>query len=151
MQNATRFLLDDTHAGVGRNDAPAVFKLRQHFPRSAEPDLVAAVRREMAPILHNVEAGQRIAVTGSSRGIANLALVVRECVSALRGAGAAPFVVPAMGSHGGATPEGQTRVLDDTNGITEASVGCRIESSMEVVADRDHRQRLPGVPGQALP
>ena len=87
----------------------------------------------MAPILHNVEAGQRIAVTGSSRGIANLALVVRECVSALRDAGAAPFVAPAMGSHGGATPEGQVRVLDDTNGITEASVGCRIESSMEVV------------------
>ena len=133
MQNATRFLLDDSHAGVGRDDVPSVFRLRQQFPRPVEPDLVAAVRREMAPVLANVEAGQRIAVTGSSRGIANLALVVRECVSALREAGADPFVVPAMGSHGGATPEGQTRVLDDTNGISEASVGCRIESSMEVV------------------
>ena len=133
MQNATRFLLDDLHAGVGRDDVPAVFKLRQRFPRPVEPDLVAAVRREMAPILASVESGQRIAVTGSSRGIANLALVVRECVRALRDAGADPFVVPAMGSHGGATPEGQVRVLDDTNGITEESVGCRIESSMEVV------------------
>ena len=133
MQNATRFLLDETHAGVGRYDAPAIFKLRQQFPRPVEPDLIAAVRREMALILENVEAGQRIAVTGSSRGIANLALVVRECVHTLREAGAEPFVVPAMGSHGGATPEGQVRVLDDTNGITEASVGCRIESSMEVV------------------
>ena len=133
MQNATRFLLDETHAGVGPDDVPAVFRLRQRFPRPVEPDLVAAVQREIAPFLSNVEAGQRIAVTGSSRGIANLALVVRECVSALREAGADPFVVPAMGSHGGATPEGQVRVLDDTNGITEANVGCRIESSMEVV------------------
>ena len=133
MQNATRFLLDESHAGVSRDDAPAVFRLRQHFPRPVEPDLVAAVRREIAPFLANVEAGQRIAVTGSSRGIANLALVVRECVSALREAGAEPFVVPGMGSHGGATAEGQIRVLDDTNAITEASVGCRIESSMEVV------------------
>ena len=133
MQNATRFLLDTSHAGVGPGDVPALFKLRQRLPRPVEPDLIAAVRREIAPILANVEPGQRIAVTGSSRGIANLAVVVRECVSALRGAGAEPFVVPAMGSHGGATPEGQIRVLEDTNGITEESVGCRIESSMEVV------------------
>ena len=133
MQNASRFLLDETHAGVGRDDVPAVFRLRQRFPRPVEPDLAAAVQREIAPCLANVEAGQRIAVTGSSRGIANLALVVRECVGALREAGADPFVVPAMGSHGGATAEGQVRVLDDTNGITEATVGCRIESSMEVV------------------
>ena len=133
MPNATRFLLDESHAGVGRGDAPALFRLRQRFPRPAEPDVAAAVRREIAPFLANVEAGQRIAVTGSSRGIANLALVVRECVGALREAGADPFVVPGMGSHGGATAEGQVRVLDDTNGITEASVGCRIESSMEVV------------------
>jgi len=133
MQNATRFLLDDAHAGVGQDDVPSVFRLRQQFPRPIEPDLVAAVRREMAPVLANVEAGQRIAVTGSSRGIANLALVVRECVSALREVGADPFVAPTMGSHGGATAEGQRQVLDDTNGITEESVGCRIESSMEVV------------------
>ena len=133
MQNASRFLLDDSHAGVGRADAPSVFRLRQQFPRPTEPDLVAAVRREMAPAVAVVTPGQRIAVTGSSRGIANLALVVRECVGALRDAGADPFVVPAMGSHGGATADGQTRVLDHTNGITEASVGCPIESSMDVV------------------
>ena len=133
MRNATRFLLDESRAGVGREDAPAVFRLRQRFPRPVEPDIPMAVRREIAPFLTNVEVGQRIAVTGSSRGIANLALAVRECVSALREAGAEPFVVPGMGSHGGATAQGQVRVLDDTNGISEASVGCRIESSMEVV------------------
>ena len=133
MQNATRFLLDETHAGVGQDDVPAIFRLRQQLPRPVEQDVAAAVRREIEPSLANVKAGQRIAVTGSSRGIANLALVMRTCVIALRDAGADPFVVPAMGSHGGATPQGQIRVLDDTNGITEASVGCRIESSMEVV------------------
>ncbi len=133
MQNATRFLLDDSHAGVGLKDVPSVFRLRQRFPRPTEPDLVAAVRREMAPVVAGVEPDQRIAVTGSSRGIANLALVLRECVSALREADANPFVVPAMGSHGGATAEGQARVLDDTNGITEESVGCPIESSMDVL------------------
>lgn len=133
MQNATRFLLDDSHAGVGPDDVPSVFRLRQQFPRPTEPDLVAAVRREMAPVVAAVWPGQRIAVTGSSRGIANLATVVRECVGVLRDAGARPIVVPAMGSHGGATADGQARVLDDINGITEASVGCPIESSMEVV------------------
>ena len=133
MQNATRFLLDDSHAGVGPDDVPSVFRLRQQFPRPTEPDLVAAVRREMAPVAAAVRPGQRIAVTGSSRGIANLATVVRECVGALSAAGARPIVVPAMGSHGGATADGQARVLDDINGITEASVGCPIESSMEVV------------------
>ena len=133
MQNATRFLLDDSHAGVGPDDVPSIFRLRQQFPRPTEPDLVAAVRREMAPVAAAVRPGQRIAVTGSSRGIANLATVVRECVGALRDAGARPFVVPAMGSHGGATADGQARVLDDINGITEASVGCPIESSMEVL------------------
>ncbi|MXX22468.1 MAG: DUF2088 domain-containing protein [Rhodospirillales bacterium] len=133
MQNATRFLLDDSHAGVGPDDVPSVFRLRQQFPRPTEPDLVAAVRREMAPVAAAVRPGQRIAVTGSSRGIANLATVVRECAGALRAAGARPIVVPAMGSHGGATADGQARVLDDINGITEASVGCPIESSMEVV------------------
>ena len=131
MQNATRFLLDDSHAGVGRDDVPAVFKLRQHFPRPVEPDLVAAVRREMTPILAGVEAGQRIAVTGSSRGIANLAPVVRECVSALREAGADPFVVPAMGSHGGATPEGRCACWTTPTTSPRRASGAGVVSSME--------------------
>ncbi|NIP73768.1 MAG: DUF2088 domain-containing protein, partial [Gammaproteobacteria bacterium] len=74
----------------------------------------------------------RIAVTGSSRGIANQALVLRECVKALREAGAEPFIVPGMGSHGGATAEGQVGVLAAA-GITEESLGAPIRSSMEVI------------------
>ena len=133
MLNATQFKLTEKEAGVGSADAPALFRLRQTFPRPTEPDPAAAVRREIAPFLRQVTAGQRIAVTGSSRGITNLAIVVREAVAALREAGAEPFIVPGMGSHGGATAEGQIRVLAETNGITEESAGCPIRSSMEVV------------------
>ncbi len=133
LSNATHFELTDSQAGVGPDDAPRLFRLRQSIPRPVQADIAAAVRRELAPLLARVGAGQRIAVTGSSRGVSNLALVIRECVTALRGKGAEPFVVPGMGSHGGATAEGQVAVLEHTHGITERSVGCPIRSSMEVV------------------
>ncbi|MBF2758782.1 MAG: DUF2088 domain-containing protein [Ectothiorhodospiraceae bacterium AqS1] len=132
MDNDTRFSLDEAQAGVGIGDAPALFRLRQRFPRPVE-DIELAVAREMAPVLEGVRKGQRIAITGSSRGVANLARILRACVDALRQAGAEPFVVPAMGSHGGATAAGQIRVLAETHGITEESLGCPIESDMEVV------------------
>ncbi len=133
MLNDTRFLLTEKEAGVGAADAPCVFRLRQRFPRPVEEDIEGAVRRELAPLLARVQAGQRIAVTGSSRGISNFRRIVAECVTALKAAGAKPFVFPGMGSHGGATAEGQVQVLADTHGITEGSVGCPIESSMDVV------------------
>jgi len=133
MNNDTRFLLTEKEAGVGAGDAPAVFPVRQSFPRPVEQDVEAAVRREIGPLLANVERGQRIAITGSSRGISNLRVILAACVAALRDAGAEPFVVPAMGSHGGATADGQVAVLADTHGVTEKSVGCPIRSSMETV------------------
>ena len=135
MQNATRFLLDESHAGVGRDDAPAVFRLRQHFPRPVEPDVAAAVRREMAPILANVEAGQPpIAVTGSSRGIANLALVVRTCVSALRRIGGRPLRGARPWAATAARPPKDRSASSTTpTASPRRSVGCRVESSMEVV------------------
>jgi len=133
MMNATKFLLTEKEAGVEAADAPPVLRIRQRFPRPVVEDLEAAVRRELAPLVERVQAGQRIAVTGSSRGISNFREVVRVCVAALAERGAEPFVFPGMGSHGGATAEGQVQVLADTHGITEASVGCPIRSSMEVV------------------
>ncbi|MDH3714933.1 MAG: DUF362 domain-containing protein [Gammaproteobacteria bacterium] len=132
MQNTTRFLLTETEAGVGPGDAPRLFRLRQRFPRPAESDVPGAVRREIEPFVAGVSEGQRIAITGSSRGITDQLPVLRECVAALRQAGAEPFVVPGMGSHGGATAEGQSAVLADA-GITEETLGCPIRSSMEVV------------------
>jgi len=132
MQNSTRFLLTETEAGVDVEDAPRLFKLRQHFRRPIETAVPAAVRREIAPFLTQVKAGQRIAITGSSRGISDQLPVLRECVAALRERGAEPFITPAMGSHGGATAEGQIGILTD-GGITETTLGCPIRSSMEVV------------------
>ncbi len=133
MQNPTRFELTEHQAGVGAADVPHLFRLRQHFPRPVERDIAAAVHRELAPLIAGVGAGQKIAITGSSRGISNFVEVVAEAVRALREKGAEPFVVPAMGSHGGATVEGQVGVLDDIHGLNENSAGCPIRASMEVV------------------
>ncbi|MGC1442058.1 MAG: hypothetical protein WA888_15740 [Burkholderiaceae bacterium] len=133
MQNPTRFQLTELEAGVGAADAPQLMQIRQQFPRPVEADVAAAVHRELKPLINASLMGKRIAITGSSRGIANLAVVIRECVAALRLVGAEPFVVPGMGSHGGATASGQEGVLRDTNAITTESVGCPIVSSMDVV------------------
>jgi len=133
MQNQTHFQLTEREAGSGPGDAPSIMQIRQQFPRPVESDVVGAVHRELQPFLKSDLAGKRVAITGSSRGIANLAIVVRECANALRSVGADPFVIPGMGSHGGATAAGQKDVLADLNGITDDSVGCPIVSSMDVV------------------
>ncbi|WP_049982268.1 hypothetical protein [Halorubrum sp. BV1] len=80
----------------------------------------------------DVPAGGEVAVGAGSRGIANLPSIVRGVVGAVRDAGYDPFVFPAMGSHGGATGEGQRGMLESL-GVTEDAIGCEIRSSMEVV------------------
>ncbi len=132
MNHIQPFQLNETQSGVNRGDLPRMVKVRQEFPRPVEADIPAAVRREIEPFLARVRPGQSIAISGSSRGIANLTAVIAESAKALKEAGAQPFVFPAMGSHGGATAEGQIGVLSNA-GITEASVGCPIRSSMEVI------------------
>ena len=133
MLNTTRFLLTDKEAGVAASDAPKMARIRQKFPRPVEDDIEGAVRRELTQFLGNVSPGQSIGVTGSSRGISNYLRVIKECVAALKEAGAQPFVFPGMGSHGGATVEGQIEVLANTHGITEESVGCPVRATMDVV------------------
>ncbi|MEM7407560.1 MAG: hypothetical protein AAF458_19870 [Pseudomonadota bacterium] len=133
MHNDTRFDLTEQHAGLGVSDLPAVFRLRQHFERPQVADIPTQVTRELGPIVARIKAGQSIAITGSSRGIANFQAIVAETVKAVRAAGGSPFVIPGMGSHGGATSEGQMQVLADTNGLTESSVGCPIRATMETV------------------
>ena len=142
MQQQHAFRLNEQQSGIGTNDMPTMFKVRQHFNRVVEPDIPAAVRREIAPFLGAVKSGQRIAITGSSRGIVNLPLVIAECVKALKEKGALPFIVPGMGSHGGATAEGQIAVLNH-NGITEEAMGCPIRSSMEVIQVGTTRTGFP--------
>jgi len=81
--------------------------------------------------LEQVKLGDRIAVAVGSRGITNLQKIVSSTLRALRHAGARPFIVPAMGSHGGATPEGQAHVLSEY-GITEQAMGVRFDTRMDV-------------------
>jgi hypothetical protein len=77
--------------------------------------------------------GQRVAVAVGSRGIASLPEIVRAVCNWLKTQGAQPFIFPAMGSHGGATAEGQRRILEDY-GVTSDSMGAEIRSSMETVS-----------------
>ncbi len=109
---------------------PRMFPLRQKFPRSPRLDVAAVVRDEVGRVSGRLQRGQRIAVTVGSRGIANLAAIVHVVLEELRKAGVKPFILPAMGSHGGATPEGQRRILADF-GITAETMGVPIEAAME--------------------
>ena len=108
----------------------------QLFPREriAPADIPAAVAGELSrePFRSKIRPGMSIAITAGSRGIANVDLITRSIVDFVKARGAVPFIVPAMGSHGGATAEGQLEVLA-SYGITPEAMGCEIRSSMEVV------------------
>ncbi len=113
---------------------PNMYKLRQIFDREQLDSIPNAVKDEISKedIKNKVKPGARIAVAVGSRGIANLFEIVKSVVTELKQLGAEPFVFPAMGSHGGATAEGQLGVLA-SYGITEEALGVEVKSSMEVV------------------
>ncbi|MCZ8515089.1 lactate racemase domain-containing protein [Paenibacillus filicis] len=113
---------------------PRMVKVRQHFAAPEIDDVPAAVREAMvqAGVLSRIVPGDRVAITVGSRGVAEIPVITREVVHAVKSAGGQPFIIPSMGSHGGATAEGQKEVLEDL-GVTEESVGAPILSSMEVV------------------
>ena len=106
-------------------------KIRVRFQSAPIPDLEAAIDRELEKIRDGVKPGMTVALTVGSRGICSIDKVVRRVADQLKAMGAAPFIVPAMGSHGGATAEGQARVLADY-GITEETMGVPVRSSMQV-------------------
>ena len=115
---------------------PPMFRARQLFPQEhIEPaDIPAAVMEQLnqEPFRSKVQPGMEIAITAGSRGIANVDIITRAVVDFVKSRGATPFIVPAMGSHGGATAEGQLEILAGY-GITPDAMGCQIRSSMEVV------------------
>lgn len=113
---------------------PRMVKIRQSFPAEELTDVEAAVNREMANarVLELIKPEMCVAVAVGSRGVAGLSTIVRVVVEAIKGRGGRPFIVPSMGSHGGATAAGQIEVLANLN-VTEATAGCPIRSSMEVV------------------
>jgi hypothetical protein len=103
----------------------------EEAPRIPVEAVPARVRAALQPILERVALDERVAITAGSRGIANMPIILRACGEAIREAGGDPFVMPAMGSHGGATAEGQRDVLA-AYGITREGVGMPIISSMDV-------------------
>jgi hypothetical protein len=100
----------------------------------AIPDVTAVAREALAPVLASarLRRGARVAVTAGSRGIARIDAILRGACDAVRDAGGTPFLVAAMGSHGGGTGEGQRAMLAHL-GLSERSAGAPIESEMDVV------------------
>ena len=115
-------------------DYPNGAHIQQLFTGPTVEDVTSRVREELErpEIARRIRPGQKIGLGVGSRGIQCLGEVVRATVTKLREYGAEPFIIPAMGSHGGATPEGQRMVLA-SYGITEEALGVPIEASMEVV------------------
>src|SRR5262245_38313783 len=111
---------------------PKMYRVRQSFHRPRLDDIPAGVRSALGSARLPIKSGDTVAVGAGSRGIANIDVIVRATVDWLREIGARPFVFPAMGSHGGATAEGQRDVLAHY-GITEATMGCEVRAGMEVV------------------
>src|SRR5688572_28527020 len=105
--------------------APQLTKVRQIFDHKSIAHIEGTVYRQLAGSGLKLRPGTSIAIAAGSRGIANVACIVKATADFIRQSGAEPFVVPAMGSHGGATAEGQKEILG-TFGITEQGVGCSI-------------------------
>ena len=113
---------------------PRMLDIRQNFPRSAPVQIEQVIKRKFERWNSDIQlAGKRIAVGVGSRGISNIKLIAAAVLEQLRERGALPFIVPAMGSHGGATPEGQAHLLE-TYGITPAGMGVPFATSMETVS-----------------
>jgi hypothetical protein len=117
-----------------RGRLPRWVKVRQHLDATDAGDIGAAVAAQFRrpEIAATIRPGMRVALTGGSRGIDRIAEVLKACAAEVRALGAEPFIVPAMGSHGGATAEGQVNILAHY-GITPEAMGCEIEASMETV------------------
>jgi hypothetical protein len=114
---------------------PKFLRVRQQFQRPRVNDVAAAVRAALEPLDlgRRIRPGHCVALTAGSRGIANIPTVLRAVADFLKQLGAKPFLVPAMGSHGGGTAEGQRHILE-SYGITEEFVGVPIQASMDVVS-----------------
>lgn len=118
---------------IAQRELPHLRAVTQTFPRPRHPDVYAGAYAEAAAQLHMLGArsGARVAIGAGSRGIRDIARVVAATVAACRDADLDPFIVPAMGSHGGGSAEGQRQVLEHL-GVTEASVGAPIVSDTAV-------------------
>ena len=125
-------------------DDLCLVEVRQNWAHPRVGDVESAVLSALAEAgaLERIQPGQRIAITAGSRGIAALPAVLRRVAGAVRERGGAPFLFPAMGSHGGGTAEGQTALLYDL-GISESTIDAPIRATMEVVSLGEIPQGVP--------
>jgi len=112
---------------------PRMVKVRQKIHAPRIDDYISVLRRELkrAGLKEKIKPGAKIAITAGSRGIAHITEILATIVEEVKKVGGEPFILPAMGSHGGATSEGQVNVLKRL-GITPEIVGAPIYASMEV-------------------
>lgn len=117
-----------------RGEFPRWVKVRQQLDATEVGDVAAAVAREFQrpEVTKAIGQGTRVCLTGGSRGIDQIDKVLKAAVDEVRKLGGSPFIIPAMGSHGGATPEGQLDILAHY-GITPELMGCEIRASMDTV------------------
>ncbi len=115
-------------------EIPRFLRVSQNFDPTNIGDITRAITREFEKpfVDSSIKKGMRIAITVGSRGLANIPKITRDVVAEVKKRGGDPFVVPAMGSHGGATDEGQKQLLEGM-GVTESYIGAPILSSMQTV------------------
>jgi hypothetical protein len=113
---------------------PRMIKVQQQFEAPRVDDIPGTVKAQIdgLNLSGKVKKGDTVAITVGSRGINEIDVITKAIVEAMKELGAAPFIVPAMGSHGGGTAEGQRQIIE-SYGVTEPFVGCPIRATMEVV------------------
>jgi len=123
---------------------PRMMRVKQHFEAPVVDDIPATIRAEVAKLglADKVKPGQTVAISVGSRGIHQIALIIKTVVDQMRALGAEPFAVPAMGSHGGGTAAGQRSIIE-SYGVTEEYIGAPIKSSMEVVQVGETEDGVP--------
>ena len=123
---------------------PTLYPVKQALPKGEPVDIEAALTADWDRLgLAEAVAGKRIALGFGSRGVASIDKIAAKLVALVKASGGEPFIVPAMGSHGGATPAGQIEVLEGL-GISEAAMGCPIRATMEVVDTGETSTGLTG-------
>jgi len=123
---------------------PRMLRVKQKFEAPTLEDIPAAVRAEVQSLAldSKVTAGESVAISVGSRGIANIALIIKSLVEELKVLGLEPFLVPAMGSHGGGVAEAQQAIIEGY-GVTEGYTGAPIKASMETVQVGETEDGVP--------
>ena len=126
------------------SDYPNIFRLRQLFDAPEVSDVAAEVENQLSQLQLSgtIQPGETVAISAGSRGVANIHIIIKAVADHLRSIGAEPFIVPAMGSHGGGTAEGQQKIIENY-GITEEFCNCPIKASMETVIVCDASEGFP--------